>query len=105
MKKLPTQQYLNSRLQYSPITGILRWLPKPDWWRDTERWNKRYAGEPAGHMAPNGHIQIMVSGERYFASRIIWKMITGYDPPGLITHVNGNHGDNRWENLHVLQIR
>lgn len=30
---------------------------------------------------------------------MIWKIVTGYEPVGLIDHINGVRDDNRFENL------
>lgn len=105
MKPLPTQRLLKRRLEYLPEEGKLIWLSKPAWWKDSARWNARYAGKVAGNISTDGHIQVMILGERYFADRIVWKMAMGKDPSGRIKHLNGDNSDNRLENLYVLQIQ
>jgi hypothetical protein len=37
----------------------------------------------------------------YVAHRIVWKMVTGKEPPPNIDHKNGDGYDNSWANLRV----
>jgi hypothetical protein len=50
-------------------------------------------------MDTHGYLQGCVFGKVYRAHRIIWKMVTGEDPPADIDHDNGKRSDNRWKNL------
>ena len=43
----------------------------------------------------------MLEGKNYLAHRIIWKWVTGDDPPQQIDHINHNPQDNRWANLRL----
>ncbi len=42
---------------------------------------------------------ICLRGSNYYAHRIIWKMITGFDPKGVIDHEDGNGLNNTAYNL------
>jgi hypothetical protein len=85
MKPLPSQALLLERLSYDPLTGILR---------------QRKTGKIAGTKKPRG-IQVFVMYGQYAAHRLIWKMVTGYDPPTIIDHENTDCFDNRWINLRL----
>jgi hypothetical protein len=43
-----TQDYLKTRLQYDPLTGIFTWKLRPGNERTINSWNARYAGKEAG---------------------------------------------------------
>jgi hypothetical protein len=36
---------------------------------------------------------------QFYAHRLIWRMMTGTNPPATIDHINGIPTDNRWSNL------
>ena len=55
----------------------------------------------AGHPNKTGYWQVMLDRKSYLAHRIIWKWMTGDDPPQLIDHINHDTHDNRWENLRL----
>lgn len=40
-----------------------------------------------------------LGGFGYYAQRLIWKMVTGKEPPALIDHVDLDCANNRWGNL------
>jgi hypothetical protein len=42
---------------------------------------------------------IRVDGGLYLEHRVIWLLVTGVWPEGVIAHVNGDGHDNRWNNL------
>ena len=43
----------------------------------------------------------MLARKSYLVHRIVWKWMTGEDPPSLIDHINHDPHDNRWENLRL----
>lgn len=91
--ELPTQEILREKLDYDPETGILTWAyGRPGITK----------GKVAGHPNKNAKfVQVMLDRKSYLAHRIIWKWMTGDDPPELIDHINHNPHDNRWENLRL----
>lgn len=105
-KELPDQSFLLSLLSYDPSTGVLTWKRRDEdfakfagWSGSTLTiWNTKFAGKTAKRSLRNGYIGITILGQRYFAHRIIWKMVTGLDPDH-IDHFNGQTSDNRFENL------
>ena len=87
MLPLPSQAYLKSRLHYDPATGALTWV------------NGRRQGMYAGSFC-NDRLAIKFGvGERYYASRIIWKWMTGNDPINEIDHSDGDKLNHQWINL------
>ena len=89
---LPSQESLKQRLDYNPETGVLTWAySKPGITK----------GKVVGHPNKRGSCQVMLDRKSYQAHRIIWKWMTGEDPPNLIDHINHNPHDNRWENLRL----
>jgi len=87
-KPLPTQERLQARFTYSPVTGQLFHL------------KGRFKGQPAGYKALNGYL--MVGGEHLYAHRVIWKLVTGEDPVGLeVDHIDGDRTNNAWHNLRL----
>jgi hypothetical protein len=75
-KILPPVEYLRERLDYTPETGELRWKN----------------GKRAGAVILDG---------RYRVHRVIWKWMTGEEPPDSIDHADRNDRNNRWDNLRV----
>lgn len=114
VKVLPSQEHLNSRLQYDPKTGQLFWK-----WRDpasfsvtdnrgqewaANAWNAHYAGVEA-FTSPdrNGYRHGKIDKVKYQAHRVIWKMVYGVDPD-TIDHIDGDQGNNRLANLRDCSV-
>jgi hypothetical protein len=92
-KALPDQPYLRGLLDYDPETGELSWaVGKPG----------RSKGARVGHKNKSGRYwQVMIDRKSYMAHRIIWKLVTGEDPPEQIDHIDQDPYNNRWENLRL----
>ena len=90
---LPDQTYLRSLLDYDPETGELFWaVSKPG----------RSKGARVGHKNKSGRYwQVMIDRKSYMAHRIIWKLVTGEDPPEQIDHIDQDPYNNSWENLRL----
>lgn len=86
-KPIPDAAFLHSRYSYDQISGVL-----------TSKYG-RYAGKPITHIGPQGYITVRIHGTHFKAHRIIWKMMTGQDPPEEIDHENTDRADNCWANL------
>jgi hypothetical protein len=92
---LPAAELLIRRYEYSSQTGELRW-------RIASANGKRNAGDLAGKKNPRGIIDLKIDGTWYKAHRIIWKMVTGRNPGGMVVdHKDGNPSNNRFENLRL----
>lgn len=95
-KALPSQGYLRSRLDYDPETGVLTWKA-----REGKRfWNAQWEGRRAGSLPKNAkHRTIDIEGATLLEHRVVWKWMTGNEPPEQIDHANLESADNRWSNL------
>ncbi len=84
-KPLPPVDRLKELFCYNPETGLF-------WRRKT---NTRVQTK-----SENGYFRVRIgAGNEIPVHRIIWKMMTGFDPRWEIDHINGVRHDNRWENL------
>lgn len=57
------------------------------------------AGSLAGTKMKGGYRRVWVDGAHALVHRIVWKMVTGEEPPKNIDHINGDTSDNRIENM------
>ena len=109
-KLLPTQERLNELFTYSPVTGEL-------WWKKPYNSMQR-TDSPISNPNSFGYLRVSVDGHRYKVHRVIWKMVTGQEPPQELDHIDRNRSNNAWHNLrpidrqgnclnasHVLQAR
>ena len=103
-KILPTAEYLRECFRYEAETGKLFWLERPlrhfANLRACNAWNAKYPGREAlTAISTHGYFYGPCGGIKYFAHRIIWKIVTGEEPPPIVDHTDRNIKDNRWENL------
>lgn len=108
-KPLPSQEELNRLLRYEPDTGKLFWRERTlDQVRVTARrlpehcvamFNAQFAGKEAftARMS-KGYLHGMVNQVPYQAHRVIYKMMTGEEPPE-VDHEDHDRANNRWANL------
>lgn len=103
---LPTAEWLATRLDYDPETGVLTWRARPaDDFKDMRgqrSWNAKHAGKPAGTANRDGYIKVHVNNYPVGAHRLAWLITYGCLPSGVIDHVNGNPHDNRLVNLRAV---
>lgn len=92
--KLPSAEYLRSRLDYDPDTGVFRW----------KNCSPRFDGRIAGTQhklrgTQGGYVYTQLDNRLYRAHRLAWVYMTGEEPEDLVDHINGIRHDNRWSNL------
>lgn len=93
---LPSQEELQSLLDYDPETGRLFWKPRSSGWPG---FNTRYAGQEAFTAVDSGGYRIgSVLKIRHRAHRVIWKLVHGTEPEQ-IDHEDGDRQNNRLKNL------
>jgi hypothetical protein len=84
-RPLPSVAELAALFRYDPMTG--------QFWRLKTK-------TPVRTKSANGYFRVRINGGNEIpVHRIIWKMMTGFDPRWEIDHVNGVRHDNRWKNL------
>ena len=70
-----------------------------------KRWNGKNADKAAGTSRKDGRVAVCLNyyGKTHmiYASRIIFALINGKWPDGLVDHLDGNPGNNKLENLRV----
>ena len=102
---LPDREYLLECLSYCHLSGRLYWKFRPREHFRTLRamnaWNTKQPGTVAGKLQNTGHIVISINKRRYLAHRIVFKMMTGEEPPRYIDHKNTTENDNRFQNLRI----
>ena len=104
MKRKPNKtnlsaEFVRAALTYEPINGLFRWKRRRD---RSKRWNNRYAGTIAGQISCGYRLIELdrAAGHgAYRAARLAWLYMTGEWPSDQIDHINGQRGDDRWENL------
>lgn len=65
-------------------------------------------GKIAGYVDPGkkGYVRIQLNGKKYYAHRLIWMLHFGYiNDDLLVDHKNNIRGDNRIENLRLLDMQ
>lgn len=102
---LPSIDYLRQCIRYD--NGQLIWAEsrpiehfKAD--RAHKVWNKRFAGKLAGHTSKIGkYVRVVVSldAKLYYRSILVWAVVNGRWPSGVVDHENRITTDDRIENL------
>lgn len=101
-------EFLRRILRYDDATGKLYWLSRtPDLFPDNgtaarmcKNWNAKYAGgEALITENERGYKRGTIQGVPYRNHRVVWALLMGEWPKGVIDHINGDTSDNRIENL------
>jgi len=98
MKEIPSQEILQSALNYDEQTGIFTW-------------KKIEAGIKIGSIAGSihkkqGYVRIRVNAVTYVAHRIAWVYVHGFINNQMqIDHINGIRSDNRICNLRLVDCK
>jgi len=102
-------------INYDSITGSVTWrerlLSEFKHERFGKGWNRRFAGQPAGHEAiryypgtwDESYVLrcIQVRGKVFPLNKLLWVKMTGEFPEGRVKFRNGDHRDLRWANLYT----
>lgn len=100
---LPPTEVLHEFFVYEPKTGVLIWRRRTvhhfGSLRACESWNGHYADKPVGWLNANGYLATRIGKTSFLVQRIIWKLMTGLEPPEQIDHIDGDRINNRWKNL------
>ena len=84
-------EYLGSKFSYNDETGALVW---------------KSTGKVAGHVNKTNHyIEIRLDKKLYKAHRLVYKLVLGIEPEGVIDHIDGNPSNNKIENLRLSTIQ
>ena len=107
MKPVPlSRDDVLALLSYDPETGVFTRKTIPDdHFADvgtSRMYNARFAGEIAGYECPKGYRLCTLSGGTHRLHRLAFLVMTGEWPPEEIDHINGDPGDNRWNNLRAV---
>lgn len=89
-------EHLASLLKYNPQTGALQWLVSR---------GKARAGDVVTVADDRGYVVVGVDKKRYYAHRLAWMLMTGSEPTGVVDHIDGDRGNNRWSNLRDVPIK
>lgn len=108
-KELPSLEVLNELFEYHE-DGHLIWKTRPESHFRTAQgcrvFNSKKAGSIAGYYNPiNNYITINLDNIYYRGHRLIYKLMTGLEPVGVIDHIDGDPKNNRIENLRDCSVQ
>ena len=84
---------LRAVIEYSPETGLFRWLHVSP----SDRRKRR--GWFAGNVDSRGYLQVWACGRLWLAHRLAWLLMTGALPAEQVDHIDGDRLNNVWANL------
>jgi len=108
VKTLPSQETLRGLFHYEPETGALTWKRQAGDDRRTLAFNNKCGGKQAGTIAKTkgdkAYLAVAIrdpelGNKIYLAQRLIWKWMTGEEPPEQVDHEDNDRLNNRWKNL------
>lgn len=102
MRETPSQDVLHELLDYDQGAGTFTWRPRGQKWFRTsgmmDRWNKRFAGQPAMATRNTHGFCGYILGKCYGAHRVAWVYVHGAQPKH-IDHIDGDPENNCIANL------
>lgn len=99
-----TPELCRQLLRYEPEAGRLFWKPRlPELFaapRHCSAWNARYAYKEAFTFIGNhGYREGAIHRVNFTAQRVVYAIVHGFWPNGVIDHIDGDRLNNRVENL------
>lgn len=103
IKEIPDsiREELRAVVQYDPDSGVLTW---------TEAVRCRWArsrctpGAVVGTLHDGRYLRFQYKGHRHMVHRLIWELHNGEIPAGRqVDHIDGDRGNNRLENLRLVE--
>ncbi len=95
----PSLERLRAEFEYDPAVGLfIR--------KKSAKNNSIPAGSVAGKpRKTDGHRVLNFESRSYFCTMLAWFWVTGEWPKELVTHINGDVSDNRFDNLQISSER
>lgn len=90
-----TQDYLKTRLEYDPLSGIFTWITG-GFLRKADA--TRLGGTPCKCVGKHGYVVIRIDGNLYLAHRLAFLYMTG-KMPEFVDHKDRVRTNNMWSNL------
>lgn len=90
-KPLPSQERLRELFDLDPMTGRL--------YNKVTRSSKAVAGQMTGSVRPDGYWTVYFDGRSYQQHNIVYKWVTGMEPPVILDHADDDKGNNAFWNL------
>lgn len=103
MGDLPFEKEAASNLTQERLWQIFNY----DWaagkliWKESK---SKFVGLEAGTVRSNGYLRVSVEGVQHSSHRLIWMMVHGEWPKGLIDHIDGDRANNTIENLRIANF-
>lgn len=102
-KKIPNLKILRECYRYDAREGHLYWRKRPRKHFKSTRvfrnWNNKFAGTRAFTYLNMGYLSGRLFSVVYKEHRVIWKFVTGREPPPMLDHKNRNRSSNKKKNL------
>lgn len=99
-KRIPiTADYVRSRIDYDPETGIFTWRARTVRVQQDKTWNSRFAGKVAGKRDAKGYRVITLDYRGYRGHRLAWLLAHGEWPDADIDHADQDKANDRLANL------